>query len=169
MNTWGLSSGSMITMKLRKYGRMGEDDERAIVDELARWGRGELGLDLTWSALEKRFGFTRSAMDRKPAIKEAYQKAKQDLANLPKTREEAGEEFQALQREVERLKKQVEDHQRREALWRERWLRIAYHIRLSGMQLHLIDRPAGGTLPDVQETAKILNLFDREIPPASHS
>ncbi|CAM3985684.1 protein kinase [Vreelandella rituensis] len=153
-------------MKVSKYARMSPEDVQSVVAELALWAEGKLGSDLTWAALEERFGFTRAAMDRKPEIKQAYRLAKEALINLPKTRQEVSLELATLEREVELLKKQVAEHQRREALWRERWQRIAFHIRLKGMHVHQIDRPAGGTLPDEQETAKILSMFDKDIPPA---
>jgi len=156
-------------MKVSKFARMSPEDVQSVVSELALWAEGKLGSDLTWIALEKKFGFTRAAMDRKPEIKQAYRLAKEALVNLPKSRQEAGEELATLEREVERLKKQVADHQRKEALWRERWQRIAFHIRLKGMHVHHIDRPAGGTLPDDEETASILSMFDKDIPPARNS
>ena len=148
-------------MKVSKFARMSPEDVQSVVSELALWADGKLGSDLTWIALEKKFGFTRAAMDRKPEIKQAYRLAKEALVNLPKSRQEAGED--------ERLKKQVADHQRKEALWRERWQRIAFHIRLKGMHVHHIDRPAGGKLPDDEETASILSMFDKDIPPARNS
>jgi hypothetical protein len=152
--------------KLKKYGRMSEGDKAAVLQELARWARGELGSRLTWAVLEERFHFTRAAMSAKPEIKHAFQAAKKALAELPASREEAGEDIEALQRQVEELRREVAECRRREALWRERWQRIAFHIRQQGMQVDRIDRPATGDLPGERKTAEILRPFDSPIPPS---
>lgn len=156
-------------MKSSKYGRMSTEDVHKVVDELALWAEGKLGSSLTWKALEERFGFTRAAMHSKPEIKSAYRSAKEALTQLPNTRQEVGEELAILEQKVALLQKEVAEYQRREKLWRERWQRIAFHIRLKGMHVHQVDRPAGGSLPDDKETTKILSMFDKDIPPARNS
>lgn len=152
--------------KHSKYARLDAADKDRILDELARWGRGEIAQKLTWSALEERYGFSRQALSSHEEIKQAKAAAEIALGRLPKDREATAEEVQALRDQIELLNKQIEDYKRREGLWRERWQRIAFHIRQQGMNVHLVDKPAEGDLPNSRETAQILNPFDKDIPPS---
>lgn len=154
---------------VKRFRRMTESDVRAIVADLDRWAVGQLGSKLTWALLEERFGFSRQSLDANHKIKAAFIYAKQALAGgLVQTREQAAQENSALQRELEKLKFQIAESERREYLWKQRWQRIAYHIREKGIQMDAVDRPVGlgANLPNERETATILRPFDKEIPPS---
>ena len=82
-----------------------------------------------------------------------------------KSREQSTQENEELLHEVQRLELEVAEYKRREHLWRERWQRIAFHIRQKGLQVHEIDRLAddNSSLSE-RETSNILRPFDKEIP-----
>lgn len=147
---------------------MSPEEVNAIIKELDRWATGELGSKLTWEALEDRFQFSRQAMQAKSEIKAAYRQAKDALSGgLVKTREETSQQIETLLRELERQKFQIEEFQKREVLWKQKWQQIAYHIRLKGVQVYGVDKkpPQSAELPSSTETAEILRPFDKEIPP----
>jgi len=152
---------------VKRFRRMSESDVKQIVTDLDRWATGQLGAKLTWALLEERFGFSRQSLEAKPEIKAAYDYAKKALSGgLVKSREQAAQENSDLQREIERLKLQLAEYERRENLWKRRWQRIAYHIREKGIQMDEVDRPAETreNLPIEREVAIILRPFDVEIP-----
>lgn len=148
---------------------MSESDIKNIVRELDRWALGELGSKLTWAMLEKRFGFSRQSLQAKLEIKAAYDNAKEALSGgLLKSKEQATKEAEQLQVEVARLKAELEAYKRKEELWLRRWQQIAFHVRQKGVQMVSVDKqsPEGADLPSNTETAKILKMFDKEIPPS---
>lgn len=152
-----------------RFRRMGATDINAIVKDLGRWATGELGSKLTWAVLEDRFCFSRQSMQAKPDIKAAYDMAKDALSGgLVKDRRQASEENHELLKEVERLKREIAEYKRREGLWKQRWQRIAYHIRAKGIQVHDVDKPTqdSDALPTEREVSNILRPFDKEIPPS---
>ncbi len=154
---------------IKRYRRMSDSDVTAIVRDLDRWAAGQLGSKLTWALLEERYRFSRQSLQAKSEIKAAYDQAKKALSGgLVKTRQQATEENEALQREIERLKLQIADHKRKEDLWKKRWQRIAYHIREKGIRMEDVDCPAGSDegLPNERESTEILRPFDKEIPPS---
>lgn len=151
----------------KRFKRMTRSDIKAVVADLDRWASGQLGAKLTWALLEERFGFSRQSLEAKPEIKAAYDQAKKALSGgLVKSRKQAAAENDELQRQIERLELQIAEYERREYLWKQRWQRIAYHIRLKGIQMDAIDRPVSlkDDLPGERETANILRPFDKEIP-----
>jgi len=145
---------------------MGQVQEQQIVEELARWARGELGSALTWENLVTRYGFSRQTLNQKASIKAAYKLAKEALqGGLVRTREEADREIDALTKEVARLRLEIEEYRNREKQWKLRWQRIAFNIRKAGVQMFQVDRPVQeGRLPSATESAKVVQLFDGEIP-----
>lgn len=152
-----------------RFRRMASSDIASVVLDLDRWASGQLGSKLTWAILEERFGFSRQSLQAKPEIKAAYDLAKLALSGgLFRSRQQAAKDNEELQREVDRLKLEIAEYQRRESLWKLRWQRIAYHIRAKGIQMHDVDKPADGIneLPSEQETAKIIRPFDKDIPPS---
>ncbi|MFX1724047.1 protein kinase [Stenotrophomonas sp. AS1] len=152
-------------MKSKRYGRMSVLDEHKIIAELDQWAEGQRGTTLTWEKLEDAFGFSRQTLNQKKSIKAAYALAKEALSGgKAKSKAEKDAEISALKSTVERLEREISEHVRREGLWRERWQRIAFHIRMSGLQVHQVDKPAGTPAPTERETAKILRPFDKEIP-----
>lgn len=153
----------------KRFSRMSESDINAIVRELDRWALGNLGSKLTWAMLEQRFGFSRQSLQAKPEIKAAYDNAKKALSGeLVITKEQAAKEVDKLQIEVARLKAELEAYKEKEELWLRRWQQIAFHVRQKGIQMVSVDKqvPEGVDLPTNTETAKILKLFDKEIPPS---
>ncbi|WP_266180801.1 protein kinase [Dyella humicola] len=155
-------------MKLTRYGRMGQLQEQQIVQELARWGRGELGATLTWEHLEKQFGFSRQTLNQKSSIKAAYKLAKEALqGGLVRSRQETDDEIKALNQEIARLRLEIEQYKDREKQWKLRWQRVAFNIRKAGVQMFQVDRPVQDKrLPSATESAKVIQLFDGEIPPS---
>ncbi len=153
----------------KRFRRMAESDIKSIIADLDRWALGQLGSKLTWAILEDRSGFSRQSLQAKPEIKAAYDHAKQALAGgLVKTKEQATKENEALICEIGRLKQELEEYKRKEMLWKQRWQRIAFHVRQKGMQVHDVDRPIpeGVDKPAERETATILRPFDKDIPPS---
>lgn len=153
----------------KRFSRMSESDIKTIVRDLDRWALGELGSKLTWAMLEDRFGFSRQSLQAKPEIKAAYDNAKTALSGgLIKTKEQATKEAEQLQVEVARLKAELEAYKRKEELWLRRWQQIAFHVRQKGIQMASVDKqpPEGAELPSNTETAKILKMFDKEMPPS---
>lgn len=152
--------------KHSKYARLSDADKQRILADLERWGRGEIEQKLTWSAMAERYGFSRQSLSDHNDIKHAKTVAEIALRNQPTARKVNAEEVQKLRDEIEALKQQIAEHERRERLWRERWQRIAFHVRQRGMQMHLVDRPTEGDMPDQRETAKVLSMLDKPIPPS---
>jgi hypothetical protein len=151
----------------KRFRRMASSDITAVIGDLDRWAAGQLGSKLTWALLEERFGFSRQSLQAKPEIKAAYDLAKQALSGgLVKSRQQSSEESDELLREVGRLKLEIAEYQRKEGLWKQRWQRIAYHIRAKGIQMHDVDKATQGQdgLPTEREVSNILRPFDKEIP-----
>lgn len=146
---------------------MTELDVARIIRELNKWAMGHFGSKLTWTILEDRFKFSRQSMQAKPAIKAAYDVAKQSLSKGEVTsREDLGKTVEELKTEIESLKMQISFFEEKELKWKKRWQRIAYHIRQKGIQMSDVDKSAqdGADLPSHTETKKILNELDKEIP-----
>ncbi|MCZ4149209.1 protein kinase, partial [Escherichia coli] len=113
--------------------------------------------------------FSRQSLQAKSEIKAAYDNAKRALSGgLVKTKEQATKEAEELQVELARLRTELEAYKQREELWRRRWQQIAFHVRQKGIQMASVDKapPDGADLPSNTESAKILKMFDKEIPPS---
>lgn len=139
----------------------------AIVKDLERWALGELGSKLTWENLESTFRFSRQSLQAKPQIKAAYAHAKSALSGgLVKSREQASKEVEELSNKIKIQDLQIKEYQKREMLWKQRWQRIAFHIRQKGIQMDDIDKPI--EVPSISLTEaqveKILKPFDKKIP-----
>lgn len=153
----------------KRFRRMATSDITAVKKDLDRWAAGQLGSKLTWALLEDRFGFSRQSLQAKPEIKAAYDLAKKALAGgLIKSRQKASADIDLLLRELGRLKLEIAEYQRREGLWRQRWQRIAYHIRAKGIQMNDVDKETElhDGLPSEREVSNVLRPFDKEIPPS---
>ena len=150
-----------------KFQRMTEQDEARIIRELNKWAMGYLGSKLTWAILEERFKFSRQSMQAKPAIKAAYDVAKQSLSKGEVTSKEVLDKtVYELKAEIEALKIQISSFQEKELKWKKRWQQIAYHIRQKGVQMIDVDKPIHSetALPSHTTTEKILKDLDKEIP-----
>lgn len=150
-----------------RFRRMSSSDIASILLDLDRWASGQLGSKLTWASLEERFGFSRQSLQAKLEIKAAYDLAKQALSGgLVKSRQQASKDIEELQRDVDRLKLEVTELQRREGLWRLRWQRIAYNIRAKGIQMIAMDKPTDSLnqpLSD-REVSETIRPFEKDIP-----
>lgn len=150
-----------------KFQRMTEQDEARIIRELNKWAMGHFGSKLTWAILEDRFKFSRQSMQAKPAIKAAYDVAKQSLSKGEVTSKEVLDKtVYELKAEIEALKIQISSFQEKELKWKKRWQQIAYHIRQKGVQMIDVDKPIHSetALPSHTTTEKILKDLDKEIP-----
>ncbi len=138
-----------------------------MVADLDRWAVGQFGPKLTWEMLEDRFGFSRQALQAKPELKAAYDFAKKSLsgevAGRPNQTLKTNEE---LQLENEKLKIELAKYQKLEGMWKERWQRIAFHVRQRGFQMSQIDFliPENSIPFPNKDLKKILGEFDKEIP-----
>lgn len=152
--------------------RLSSSDITMIVRELERWRDGQLGSKLTWAILESTYGYSRQALQAHVRIKLAYTAAKESLrGGLVKTREKQDEEVAELKAQVQELQSSVKDHLERERKWRERWQRIAYHLRNKGINVSEIDSdvPSGETPPSKKESECILIKFDRPMLPTGRT
>lgn len=150
-----------------KFQRMTERDELRIVRELKKWALGHHGSKLTWAVLENQFQFSRQSMQAKPAIKAAYDAAKQALSKGEViSKEVLDETVEGLKAEIAALKIQINTFQEKEQKWKKRWQQIAYHIRQKGIQMSDVDKPVHpeAALPSHTTTEKVLKEFDKEIP-----
>lgn len=149
--------------------RMSIADIRSIVRELDCWAKGERTGDLSWGLVEEYSGFTRQALNARPEIKAAFGTAKAGLkGGLAKARMDAVADNASLIAENHRLKTEIGLHIAREAGWKARWQRIAYHIRAKGIQVSHVDRPlpGGAKGPSERDAESILKVFDIDIPPS---
>ncbi|MGE1152106.1 protein kinase [Pseudomonas kitaguniensis] len=157
----------MSEQKISKARRMSSVDIRLIIHELDAWARGERTGELSWSLVEEYSGFTRQALNSRPEIKAAFGTAKAALrGGIAKTRMDAVADNASLLAENNRLKAEIALYASREAGWKARWQRIAYHIRTKGFQVSEIDRsaPDGAKLPSERDAESILRAVDIEIP-----
>ena len=148
--------------------RMSDSDIKTIIDELDRWALGQLGSKLSWSILEDSCGFSRQSLQAKSEIKAAFDYAKSELrGGLVKTKEQEASENDELRCKVSRLEIELDNYKKKELLWLQRWQRIAFNIRLKGMQVVDIDKevPLGGENLTERDTGNILRPFDKKIPP----
>lgn len=157
----------MVSTKTHK--RISPSSAHAIVADLAKWAAGDLGEKITWVILEKRYGFSRQALQAKPDIKAAYLVAKKNLsggrAEL-KMNEAVSKVARETLLELECLREKLREYERKEALWKLKWQQIAYHVRARGIQISKVDVPIpeGAVVPSDRNTADILHLFNKEIP-----
>ncbi|MEN8274733.1 protein kinase [Acinetobacter seifertii] len=154
-----------------KFQRMTVQDETRIIHELNKWALGYFGSKLTWAILEDRFKFSRQSMQAKPAVKAAYDVAKQSLSNGEVTSKEVLDKaVDELKVEIEALKIQISNFQEKEKKWKKRWQQIAYHVRQRGIQMTDVDKPVKpeAVLPSHTTSEKILKELDKEIPFSGH-
>lgn len=69
-------------MKANKKPRMTKLDQRMVVEEIETWAKGERGKKLSWTVLERIFGFSRQTLASKSEIREALERAKKSLKNV---------------------------------------------------------------------------------------
>jgi hypothetical protein len=138
-----------------------------MVSELDKWALGQLGAKLTWAILEDRFGFSRQSLQARSEVKAAYDNAKLALAGgLVETKEQTSKGNVDLRSELDRANLEIAEFKRKEGLWKQRWQRIAFHVRQCGVQIDAVDRaiPDGADVPTERAVTNILRPFDKEIP-----
>ncbi|GHA76957.1 hypothetical protein GCM10007067_12830 [Lysobacter bugurensis] len=154
-------------MKAKRFGRMSPQEEQAIINELGKWQRGELGSSLTWAKLETRFGFSRQTLHTRKSITDAFALAKAALAGgLSKGKTDAEQQIAAMAAKITVLENKLAASEERERKWMVRWQQIAFHVRQRGMHTRDVDRTATSAVPDKREAAAVLRPFDRPIPSA---
>lgn len=154
-------------MKAKRFGRMSPQEEQAIINELGKWQRGELGSGLTWAKLEARFGFSRQTMHTRKGITDAFALAKAALAGgLSKGKTDAEQQIAAMAAKIAVLESKLTASEERERRWMVRWQQIAFHVRQRGMHMRDVDRASTGDVPNRRDAAAVLRPFDRPIPSA---
>lgn len=151
----------------KKFTRMSEAAVKAIISDLNKFARGELGSKVTWSVLEDRHGFSRQSLQARPEIKAAYANAKNFLSGeLLRSKQNASKDIEVLRTELARMQIELDEYKKMKIQWMARWQRLAFHIRQKGLQVHMLDReiPKNSLPPSERSTAEILRLFDKEIP-----
>lgn len=153
------------SVKMSKYKRISQADINMIVNDLARWSRDGAKNKITWNFLEKRYGFSRQAMQAKVEIKSSYNFVKKSAVSIKKKTNEVVDSAVLIER-LTLAEEQIKEYKRKEDSWRSRWQRIAFHIRQRGMQVSLIDKdiPSGGEKLSEKEVSNVLKLFDANIP-----
>lgn len=103
---------------------------KAVVDEIAAYGRSERDEPLSWAALAKYSGFSRISLWAKPAIKYAFQRAQKELRSdatpnikAPRT---ADERVVAMQQTIEELQDIVRAYDERWAVYEYNLHRLGY-------------------------------------------
>ena len=111
-------------------GRMTPATIKAVVDEIAAYGRSEREEPLSWAALVEFSGFSRISLWAKPAIKDAFQKAQEALRSdatppikAPKTTDER---VLAMQQTIEELRVLIRAYDEQWALYEYNMQRLGY-------------------------------------------
>jgi hypothetical protein len=103
---------------------------KAVVDEIAAYGRSERDEALSWAVLVKFSGFSRVSLWAKPAIKDAFQKAQEALRSdatppikMPRT---ADERVLSMQQAVEQMRAIIRTYDEQWALYEYNMHRLGY-------------------------------------------
>jgi hypothetical protein len=103
---------------------------KAVVDEIAAYGRSERDEPLSWAVLVKFSGFSRVSLWAKPAIRDAFQKVQEALRSdatppikAPRTTDER---VLAMQQTVEELRAIIRAYDERWALYEYNMHRLGY-------------------------------------------
>ncbi len=111
---------------------------RAVVAEIAAYRRAEHEEPLSWAVLERFSGFSRVSLWAKPAIKDAFQKARAalrpDATPAIKAPRTTDERVAAMQRTVEELRDIVRAYD-------ERWALYEYNAHRLGLDPDELRRP----------------------------
>lgn len=111
--------------------------EAEIVAEIHDWARGFYGKKLTWEFLENKYSYSRQAMSRNRAIKDAYEEAKVALRGgvNPKT------EVENLREQLNRAKKRIEELEKVEDAYKAKWIIWRHNAAMQGMTEDDLNRP----------------------------
>ena len=124
--------------------------EVEIVAEIHDWAKGYYGKKLTWEFLENKYSYSRQAMSKNKAIKDAYEAAKQDLKDgvSPKT------EVDNLREQLARARKRIEELERVEEAYKAKWIIWRYNAAMSGLSEDDLNRPMERGLKTSQRLRK---------------
>ena len=119
-------------------GRMTPATIKAVVDEIAAYGRSERDEPLSWAALVKFSGFSRISLWAKPAIKDAFQRAQEalrsDATPTIKPPRTTDERVLAMQQTLDELRAIVRSYD-------ERWALYEYNMHRLGLAPEELRRP----------------------------
>ena len=128
----------MKTRKAARSGRMTPAIVKAVVDEIAAYGRSERDEPLSWAVLVNFSGFSRVSLWAKPAIKDAFQEAQEALRSdatptikMPKT---ADERILSMQQAVEQMRAIIQTYD-------EQWALYEYNMHRLGYDPYKLRRP----------------------------
>ncbi|MCS4309280.1 hypothetical protein M2404_003651 [Rheinheimera pacifica] len=110
-----------------------------IVALLDEWATGQLGTGLSWAGLEKAFGYTRQALSANPLIKNKFNEAKQAL----KQRKRSSSTSLSEDDELQRLRHQNEELNRRVKEFERRFTRWIHNCHMKGVNPLDLDTPMG--------------------------
>jgi hypothetical protein len=157
-----------LKIKIKHNRKMTSADVRRIVTELRRWEAGELGSKLTWSRLERDFGFTRVALNAKPEIKQVYSAAKTALRKGGITSTAKAHLGMAAAKErIDKLRRKLDESEAKNEKMQLLWQRVAYHLMAKGLgSISIYDQPIPPRepVPDPETVDKVIGIYDRPLP-----
>lgn len=111
--------------------------EAEIVAEIHDWAQGYYGKKLTWEFLENKFSYSRQALSKNTAIREAYEEAKITLKGgvSPKT------EVESLREQLVRARKRNEELEKVVEAYKAKWIIWRYNAAMSGLSEDDLNRP----------------------------
>jgi hypothetical protein len=132
---------------------------KAVVDEIAAYGRSERDEPLSWAALTKFSGFSRVSLWAKPTIRDAFQKAQEALRSdatpaikAPRT---IDERILAMQRTIEELRTTIR-------VYDEQWARYEYNMRRLGYDPDELRRPLDPLARDLLRSRRSKAMNSRQ-------
>jgi hypothetical protein len=152
--------------------RISARDLAKIVKYLAALPDDRTLFKVTWAMIASYAGISRQSLQAHSEIKKAYILAKQAFVARSNPRllnRNRSKSSQDLINENIVLRARLEQLEVREVFWKQRWYRIAFNIRLHGLQMEHVDRvvPFTGPAMNIQEIQKILDSWNEPIPPVS--
>lgn len=111
--------------------------EAEIVAHIYEWADGYYGKKLTWEFLENKYSYSRQALSKNAAIKEAYEKAKLTLRGgvNPQTAVEN------LKGQLEKARKRIETLERIVENYEEKWILWRHNAAMGGLSEDDLNRP----------------------------
>jgi hypothetical protein len=129
------------TRRIKCSKKMTQADIESIVLLLENWANTHARTPLTWSRVEKRVGFTRTALSQKEQIQTAFESAKKVQRDVKERTSGSPDEVTRLRRQVEELTIELELLQRSEDMWLNNWQRVLANLREMGLNAHDILAP----------------------------
>jgi len=108
--------------------------EEEIINFLAEWETGRYGKKLTWSVLEKAFGYSRQALSGNSNIKIKFTNAKESL----KKNDNSSSDF--LKTENEELKKKLNKANELIHQYEQKYMRWQINAQLQGLSIMTLNK-----------------------------